>query len=81
MLRSFLLYEVLRRQIDCLLGLLSCGKPLIYGTFPALYLLFAGLPGLINPRIQPNPNNIKLILCHILNFTQKSQISQNFASR
>ena len=64
MIGSFLLYLVLGRHIDGLLGLLPCSKPFVYGTFPAFDLLFTSLPGVINSRVESYPNNIVSGLCH-----------------
>ena len=71
MVSGFLLYEVLGWQVNGLLGLLTGIKSFVYGTFPAFYLLFAGLPGILHPGIQPNPDNVKL-LCHIANLIKSS---------
>ena len=62
---SFLLYVVLGRFINSFFRLGTSIERFIYGTFPAFNLLFAGLPRVIYPRIQPNPNNIEFVLCHI----------------
>ena len=63
MIGSFLLYIVLGRHIDGLLGLRTGIKGFINGTFPSFYLLSAGLPGIINPRIKTYPDNVEF-LCH-----------------